>query len=106
MLRYFHLTVVLSTVLMSLLPEVALTRPLQIKDQYPEVPNLNTDTLVCYVQIEDGSTLDLGKLCRKTQDSNSRSSTQNSNRRSSRSSSADKCYFVDAAGRPCATPQS
>lgn len=106
MLRCFYFTAMLSTVLISLLPEIALTSPLLIGNQYPVAPNSNRDIPVCYLKTEDGRILDLGKLCKKTpQDSNNSSSTQDSNSSSSSSLEPSKCYFVDAAGRPCATSQ-
>src|SRR5919199_2781623 len=102
MLRYFYLTAVLSTTAISLLPQVAMTTPLLTGNQYPVVQNSNRDIPVCYLKTEDGRTLDLGKLCKQTpQDSNISSSSQDSTSSSSSSVEPSKCYFVDAAGRPC-----
>lgn len=79
MLRYLYFTATLSTVLISLLPEVGLTSPLLIGNQYPAVSTSNRDIPVCYLKTEDGRTLDLGKLCKTTpQDSNISSSSQDS----------------------------
>lgn len=95
MLRYFRLTTALLSIsLISLLPEVAFSRPLLMGNPYPVVPNSNSDVLVCYLQTEDGKILDLRELCDKT--------PQNANIRSN-SSSAGTCYFIDANGRPCAS---
>ncbi|HAA27302.1 MAG TPA: hypothetical protein DCE56_06000 [Cyanobacteria bacterium UBA8553] len=106
MLRYCYFTTALSTVLISLLPEVGLTNPLLIGNQYPVVQISEQDTPVCYLKTEDGRILDLGKLCKKTpQDSNISSSPQDSNTSSSSSFEPEKCYFLDAAGRPCIATQ-
>ena len=106
MLRYFYFTTALSTVLISWLPEVGLTSPLLIGNQYPVVQNSEQDTPVCYLKTEDGRILDLGKLCKKTpQDSNNSSSPQDFNTSSSSSFEPEKCYFLDAAGQPCIATQ-
>ena len=93
MLRCFRLTATLSTVLISLVPGMALSLPLQPDSPYPVVPASNIDVPVCYLETEDGRTVDLGKLCIQT--------PQNSNAPLSSNFGAGNCYFVDSAGQPC-----
>ena len=105
---FFPLTLALSTIFMTLWPSVVLARPLIINSRYPEVPNSNVNTLMCYLQTPDGTTLDLDRLCQKTdENSNSSSAGSTSAGRSSGSNlSGGQCYVFDAAGRPCAAPTS
>lgn len=100
--RFFPLTAALSIIFIQLWPSVVLTRPLIINSRYPEVPNSNVNTLMCYLQTEDGTTLDLDSLCKESGDNRSRSAGRTSVGRSSGSNlGAGQCYVFDAAGRPC-----
>ena len=96
MLKIFHLTTAVSLAI-AVLPEIAFSQPLFVKLDYRIVPKSDTDMLVCYMHTEDGRTLDLGNLCKK--------SSEESDNRSS-NISAEQCYFLDADGRPCATAAS
>ncbi len=102
--RFFPLTAALSTILMTLWPSVVLARPLIINSRYPEVPNSNVNTLICYLQTDDGTTLDLDRLCNKTDENNSSRSTERTSagRSSGSNLSPSQCYVFDANGRPCA----
>ncbi len=40
-----------------------LANPTVISLDYPEVPNSNAESLVCYIQTADGKTLNLGNIC-------------------------------------------
>lgn len=101
--RFFPLTAALSTIFMTCWSSVVLARPLIINSRYPEVPNSNVNTLICYLQTDDGTTLDLDRLCNKTDENNStRSTDRTSAGRSSGSNlSPGQCYVFDANGRPC-----
>lgn len=101
---FFKVTGFLSSIFMTLLPSVVLSRPLIINSRYPEVPNSDTNALFCYLQTTDGRTLDLDSLCKKTSGGNTSSSVRPSSVRPSSSGSnlgAGQCYAFDAAGRPC-----
>lgn len=90
MLNFFHLTVAVSAVF-TVLPGIALGRPLSVSLPYPVVPNSDAESMVCYIKTENGITINLESLCKKTptaSDSNS-------------DSGSGKCYFIDSAGRPC-----
>jgi hypothetical protein len=63
MLKLFHLRAAFYAVLISLITETALGRPLAVDFKYPEVPNLDMDELVCYMQTADGRVLNLQSLC-------------------------------------------
>ena len=90
MLKFFHLTVAISAVF-TVLPGIALGRPLSVSLPYPVVPNSDAESMVCYIKTEDGITINLESLCKKTPTA----SDSNSN------SGSGKCYFIDSAGRPC-----
>jgi hypothetical protein len=93
MLRFFHLTAALPTILISLLPEVVFSRSLSVDSKYSELPITNIQTLVCYMRTEDGKIIDLSSLCKKTPrdlDSNS-----------GRGDGLGQCYFLDGTERPC-----
>ncbi len=64
MLKFFHLTAVLSAASILFIAETALTHPLTTGDKYPVVPSSDTDTLSCYMQTADSRTLNLDNLCR------------------------------------------
>ncbi|MEP0795286.1 hypothetical protein NDI44_12245 [Trichocoleus sp. DQ-A3] len=93
MFRCFHLTATVSTALISLFPGIAFSLPLQADSPYPVVPASNIDIPVCYLQTEDGRTVDLGKLCIQA--------PENSQAPVSSNFGAGNCYFVDSAGKPC-----
>ncbi|MBD1889432.1 hypothetical protein [Coleofasciculus sp. FACHB-SPT9] len=93
MFRYFRLTATVSTALISLFPGIAFSLPLQADSPYPVVPASNIDIPVCYLQTEDGRTVDLGKLCIQA--------PENSQAPVSSNFGAGNCYFVDSAGQPC-----
>lgn len=57
--KFLNLTVILSAVLVSLMAEAALGRPLN----YPVVQSLDKSTPFCYMQTSDGKTLDLSNIC-------------------------------------------
>lgn len=63
MFKYLSLT----AALIPLIAEIAVMPPLaaESRSPYPVFPGTDLDMLVCYVQMEDGRTLDLGSLCRK-----------------------------------------
>lgn len=92
MLKLFSVTATLSTILVPLLPNVVLSFPVAVDSPYPEVSGSNMDSLICYVQTEDGRTIDLNNLCRKTSENNSSSGI---------SFGTGGCYLFDATGRPC-----
>ncbi|MBD1894929.1 hypothetical protein [Coleofasciculus sp. FACHB-129] len=93
MFRYFRLTATVSNALISLFPGIAFSLPLQADSPYPVVPDSNIDIPVCYLQTEDGRTVDLGKLCIQA--------PENSQAPVSSNFGAGNCYFVDSAGQPC-----
>jgi len=66
MLRWFRLAATLFVALTPTITETAFSTPLPAASQYPEVQNSNFDVPLCYIQIADGRTLDLQKLCGKT----------------------------------------
>lgn len=90
MLKFFHLTIAGSAVF-TLLPGMALGRPLTVSLPYPVVPNSDAQSLVCYIKTDDGITINLDSLCKKTPTASDSSSD----------SGSGKCYFIDSAGRPC-----
>jgi uncharacterized protein YjbI with pentapeptide repeats len=57
MSKFFCLTAALSTALTPFTAEATLS------SEYPVAPNLNVNESVCYMQTEDGRTLDLSNLC-------------------------------------------
>ena len=57
--KLLNLTAVLWVVLVSLMTEAALGRPLN----YPVVQSLDRETPFCYMQTPDGKTLDLSNIC-------------------------------------------
>ena len=110
MLRLFRLTAVSSSLLFLFLPEIALTSPppiLPVTSQFPTVSNSDTDTLVCYMQTQDGQILNLDRLCvKQRRDSNRSSGTGDSNSQAGSNATANSvaaspCFVVDSNGRPC-----
>lgn len=55
--KFFCLTAALSTALTAFIAEATLS------SEYSLAPNSNVNTPVCYMQTEDGRTLDLSNLC-------------------------------------------
>lgn len=55
--KFFYLTAALSIVLTPFIAEAALS------DEYSVAQNLNINVPICYMQTEDGRTLDLTNLC-------------------------------------------
>ena len=93
MFKCFRLTATVSTALISLFPGMAFSLPLQADSPYPVVPASNIDIPVCYLQTEDGRTVDLGKLCIQAPETSQAPLSSNFG--------AGNCYFVDSAGKPC-----
>ncbi|HBB35038.1 MAG TPA: hypothetical protein DDZ80_09555 [Cyanobacteria bacterium UBA8803] len=92
---FFRLIGFKSTFLLVFLPEVALTNPLSVNSQFPVIPNSEVDTLVCYMETEDGQILNLESLCKKA--------NPDSENRPSNSVNTAQCFLVDPDGRPCPT---
>ncbi|MBW4638495.1 MAG: hypothetical protein KME05_09710 [Gloeocapsa sp. UFS-A4-WI-NPMV-4B04] len=59
-MQKLFLTTTLSTALIPFLADFSFASPLSVGSQYPEV--LAADWSVCYIQLADGKTLDLGVL--------------------------------------------
>jgi len=57
MLKFFRSTAALSTALTLFIAEATLSR------EYSIAPNSNVDTPICYMQTEDGRTIDFSHLC-------------------------------------------
>jgi hypothetical protein len=64
MRKFLGLTACLGAVAISSVAEAGFSRPSQ-NSGYPVVPN--ADSLVCYAQTEDGTTVDLTQLCGQVQ---------------------------------------
>lgn len=109
--RLFCLTATISGVLIPCLSVSTLARPLSSNSQYPEVLNPQTNSSLCYIETNDGKTLNLKALCAKKLESDSQSapivkpvpSVGAINFKASNSSISTKCYFVDNNGRSCNT---
>ncbi len=101
MLKLFAVTAVNATLIL-VLPTVALTNPLSIISPFPVVPNSEANGLVCYMQTEEGQTINLNRLCVKPKtDSNNSSTKTDANGSSNNSIAARPCYLFDANGLPC-----
>lgn len=65
-MQKLFITTTLSAALVPFLADFSFASPLSVGSQYPEV--LAADSSVCYIQLADGKTLDLGVLCQKPKD--------------------------------------
>jgi hypothetical protein len=63
MLTPLRLSYFLNVVLLTSLPVLALSRPLPARSQSPEVPSSNVNNPACYMQTDNGRTLNLESLC-------------------------------------------
>lgn len=63
MLKTLSLTTALSAALITSISQVAFSRPSSETSAYPVVAN--SEGLVCYMETEEGQTLNLGRLCGK-----------------------------------------
>ncbi len=63
----FYFTATLSAVSILLLTKMGVSHPLPIEAQYPTTPN--SDSSVCYMETENGATLNLSDLCEKVPES-------------------------------------
>lgn len=70
MLKYFSLLIVFAIASQRAM-EKAMSSPLPLNYRYPQVQNPNIDEPLCYMQIGDGTTLDLQKICNKKSLNNS-----------------------------------
>lgn len=61
-------TTTLAATLVPFLADFSLANPVSVGSQYPEV--LAADSSVCYIQLANGKTLDLGILCQPKNASN------------------------------------
>jgi hypothetical protein len=61
-MQKLFITTTLSAALIPFLADFSFANPLSVGSQYPEVLS-NADASVCYIQLADGKTLDLGILC-------------------------------------------
>lgn len=61
-MQKLFITTMLSVTLVPFMCDFSFASPLSVGSQYPEVLS-NADVSVCYIQLEDGKTLDLGVLC-------------------------------------------
>jgi len=93
MLKVFPLTTALSAILVAFAPNVGWSLPFSIENPYPEVSGAAKDLPVCYVQTQDGKTLDLDRVCRQASNEGSKNSSNLIN--------SSQCYIFDAAGHPC-----
>ena len=62
-MQKLSVTTTLSAALVPFLADFSFASPLSVGSQYPEV--LAANSSVCYIQLADGKTLDLGVLCQK-----------------------------------------
>ncbi len=65
MLKFFHLTAIVSSVLILSIAETAFSSSITAGSQYPGGSNSDRDNLLCYMQTEDGRILNLNNLCGK-----------------------------------------
>ena len=64
MLNFRSLSATLTAaVLVACVPTIAFSRPLSETSGYPVMPNSQVDSLVCYMETQEGQTLNLGRLC-------------------------------------------
>lgn len=68
-MQKLFLTTTLAAILVPFLADFSFASPLSVDSQYPEVLS-NADSSVCYIQLADGKTLDLGVLCQSKDASN------------------------------------
>ena len=66
-MQKLFITTTLSAALVPFLADFSFASPLSVGSQYPEVLS-NVDTSVCYIQLADGKTLDLGVLWQNPKD--------------------------------------
>ncbi len=52
-----------SAVLAVFIPQIAFSRPLSEISGYPAIPNSQVHSLICYIETQEGQTLNLGRLC-------------------------------------------
>lgn len=74
MLKYFCMTMAMAIALVPMSASIALSQT-PLAARYPVAPSSESDSLPCYMQTSDGTTLDLAALCPKPV-SNSASSAQ------------------------------
>ncbi|MBA2749217.1 MAG: hypothetical protein H0U45_10885 [Tatlockia sp.] len=111
MLKQLFCLTTISAVLIPCLSASTFARPLSINSQYPEVLNPKTNSSICYMETNDGRTLNLNILCTKKLESNPwlaptlkpAAPVGVSKFKSSNTFISTKCYFVDNNGRPCNT---
>ncbi|HEY9671528.1 MAG TPA: hypothetical protein V6D11_08800 [Waterburya sp.] len=65
MLKFLNFTVAFVTASILLITNTASSQPPTVSSKYSTVPISDNDEPVCYMQISDGRTLDLSRLCEK-----------------------------------------
>jgi hypothetical protein len=70
MLKSFLRIAVLPAALIPFMAEIARSIPQFRGSYYPVVPTSDTDRPICYMQIIDGRTLDLSKICQQNDSRN------------------------------------
>ncbi len=70
MLKSFLRIAVLPVALIPFMAEIACSIPQSRGSYYPVVPTSDTDRPICYMQIIDGRTLDLSKICEQNDSRN------------------------------------
>lgn len=81
-----HLTIALSAVF-TFWTGMAWGRPLSVSSPYPVVPDSESKFLVCYIQTQDGRTLNLESLCQK--------------KKANADNISNQCLFIDSTGHLC-----
>lgn len=101
MIIFCRFVTVGSAFLILLLPQVALTSPRPITSQFPIVPDSEVGALICYMQTEDGQTLNLDRLCKQTNRNSANLQRENVEMSEGNSVGNQPCYAIDSNGRPC-----
>lgn len=63
MLKFRTLKATFSAVLAVFIPQIAFSRPLSEISGYPAIPDSQVHSLICYIETQEGQTLNLGRLC-------------------------------------------